>query len=160
MPFRVIVGFTLLQLVWTGAVYGLTWAGVVGILFPVPIMLLVPMRQYLLPRAIRPEHLAELDAQTDELAEALEHQRALEEAVLVGLEPAVPEEQPSSAEEWELELHGSAHLRAVRHVSQETLRRRRQSLEQAAEAEPPSAVPGSQRNDEPTTRHTDAADGV
>ena len=30
VPFRVIVGFTLLQLVWTGAVYGLTWAGVAG----------------------------------------------------------------------------------------------------------------------------------
>lgn len=77
-------------------------------------MLLVPVRQYLLPRVIRPEYLAELDAQTDQLVEALEHQRALEEAVLVGLEPPVPKDQPSSEEEeWELELHGSGHLRAA-----------------------------------------------
>jgi hypothetical protein len=124
-------------------------------------MLLVPVRQYLLPRVIRPEYLAELDAQTDELVEALEHQRALEEAVLVGLEPPVPEDQPSSEEEeWELELHGSGHLRAVHRVSQETLRRRRQSLEQAAGAEQGNAVPGSPRGDEPTAKQTDAADGV
>ena len=30
VPFRTIVAFTLLQALYTGAVYGLTWAGIAG----------------------------------------------------------------------------------------------------------------------------------
>ena len=44
VPFRIVVAFTCMQLTAVGAIYGLTWAGVAGILFPLPIMALVPIR--------------------------------------------------------------------------------------------------------------------
>lgn len=43
-----------------------------------PIMLLVPIRQYLMPRIFRREHLRELDAMEEELAPPLPHQQALQ----------------------------------------------------------------------------------
>lgn len=46
---RVIVAFTALQFLYVGGVYGITWIHIVGSIFPVPILLLVPIRQYIMP---------------------------------------------------------------------------------------------------------------
>jgi hypothetical protein len=69
VPFRVVARFTLLQLVYLLGVWALTtWAGIAGIAFPLPIMALVPLRQYLLPLLFSRQHLAELDAASYEEA--------------------------------------------------------------------------------------------
>ena len=57
-----IVKFTLLQLAVLAGVYGITWAGIAGILFPVPILLLIPGRQYVMPRLFDAWTLSQLDA--------------------------------------------------------------------------------------------------
>ncbi|WIA30064.1 hypothetical protein OEZ86_000159 [Tetradesmus obliquus] len=63
VPFRVVVRFTLLQLALLLGVWALvTWAGIAGIAFPLPIMALVPLRQYVLPLLFDKKHLASLDA--------------------------------------------------------------------------------------------------
>lgn len=62
VPFPVIARFTVLQLAYTMAIWALvTWAGIAGIAFPLPIMALVPLRLYVLPRLFRPEYLEALD---------------------------------------------------------------------------------------------------
>jgi hypothetical protein len=72
VPFRVVVRFTLLQLVYLLGVWALTtWAGIAGIAFPLPIMALVPLRQYLLPLLFKWQHLAQLDAASYEEAPAI-----------------------------------------------------------------------------------------
>lgn len=71
VPFKVIVCFTLFQLVYMLSCFGITWIPIGGVLFPVLIMLLVPARQYLLPRFFKKEHLQELDAAEYEEATAL-----------------------------------------------------------------------------------------
>jgi hypothetical protein len=69
VPFRVVARFTLLQLVYLLGVWALTtWAGIAGIAFPLPIMVLVPLRQYVLPLLFSRQHLAELDAASYEEA--------------------------------------------------------------------------------------------
>lgn len=51
VPFRATALFTLLQLACLVGIWCLVeFAGVGGIVFPVPIMLLVPLRMYVLPR--------------------------------------------------------------------------------------------------------------
>lgn len=63
VPHRVVVRFTLLQLVYLLGVWALTtWAGIAGIAFPLPIMALVPLRQFVLPRLFDRAHLSQLDA--------------------------------------------------------------------------------------------------
>lgn len=63
VPYKVVVSFTLLQLVYLLSVWALTtWAGVAGISFPIPIMALVPLRQFVLPRVFDRTHLSQLDA--------------------------------------------------------------------------------------------------
>ncbi|PNG99558.1 putative boron transporter 2, partial [Tetrabaena socialis] len=63
VPYATTAAFTLLQILLLAGLWALvTWAGVAGIAFPLPIMALVPVRRYLLPRVFRREHLAELDA--------------------------------------------------------------------------------------------------
>lgn len=50
-PFRQLSAFTAFQAAWLAGVWALvTWAGIAGIAFPVPIMALVPLRMYVLPR--------------------------------------------------------------------------------------------------------------
>lgn len=71
VPFKVIFCFTLFQLVYMLSCFGITWIPIGGVLFPVLIMLLVPARQYLLPRLFKKEHLQELDAAEYEEATAL-----------------------------------------------------------------------------------------
>ncbi|KAG2432811.1 hypothetical protein HXX76_008545 [Chlamydomonas incerta] len=63
VPFAVTAAFTGLQVALLAGVWALvTWAGVAGVAFPLPIMALVPLRAFVLPRLFRPEHLRELDA--------------------------------------------------------------------------------------------------
>lgn len=62
VPFKIITVFTLFQLIYLVACYAITWIPLAGVLFPVFIMLLVPIRQYFLPRFFEAQHLAELDA--------------------------------------------------------------------------------------------------
>lgn len=58
-----VVRFTALQLALLLGVWALvTWAGIAGISFPLPIMALVPLRQYVLPLLFDRKHLASLDA--------------------------------------------------------------------------------------------------
>jgi hypothetical protein len=45
-----------------------------GVAFPLPIMALVPVRQYLLPRVFKPGHLTHLDAAEYEQAPPLAEQ--------------------------------------------------------------------------------------
>lgn len=80
VPFKTISFFTILQLFIVGGIYGLTWAGLAGVLFPIPIMLLVPFRQFIMPRLFDPTHLDELDKITEEAVDALPHEEAIREA--------------------------------------------------------------------------------
>ncbi len=51
VPFGTVAAFTALQFALLAGVWALTtFGGVASFLFPVPIMLLVPLRQYVLPR--------------------------------------------------------------------------------------------------------------
>lgn len=50
---------------------------VVGIAFPIAIMLLVPIRQYLMPLLFSPEHLRELDMADYEEAPPISHKDAI-----------------------------------------------------------------------------------
>ncbi|CAM8982305.1 unnamed protein product [Rhodiola kirilowii] len=62
VPFKTIAGFTLFQTAYLLMCFGLTWIPLAGVLFPLLIMLLVPVRQYLLPKFFKGAHLQELDA--------------------------------------------------------------------------------------------------
>lgn len=72
VPYAVVVRFTLIQLVYLLGVWALTtWAGIAGIAFPLPIMALVPIRQFLLPRLFDRGYLSQLDAAEYEEAPAV-----------------------------------------------------------------------------------------
>ncbi|KAK9842830.1 hypothetical protein WJX74_003059 [Apatococcus lobatus] len=60
-PQRKLFLFTLLQGLGTGAAYGITWIPIAGIVFPVPILLMVPIRQYLYPYIFGRPFLQDLD---------------------------------------------------------------------------------------------------
>lgn len=78
--FRTILSFTSVQLLLLAGVWALTYfAGVAGSLFPLPILALIPIRVYLLPRIFREHELEELDNKTWEEAEALPHEMAIQE---------------------------------------------------------------------------------
>ncbi|KAI4316291.1 hypothetical protein L6164_024285 [Bauhinia variegata] len=62
VPFKTIAAFTVLQFLYFLLCFGVTWIPVGGILFPLPFFLLIPIREYLLPRLFNPSHLQELDA--------------------------------------------------------------------------------------------------
>ncbi|KAK8686760.1 hypothetical protein V6N13_125779 [Hibiscus sabdariffa] len=62
VPFKTIATFTLFQTVYLLVCFGLTWIPIAGVLFPLLIMLLVPVRQYLLPKFFKGAHLQDLDA--------------------------------------------------------------------------------------------------
>eukprot|EP01024_Parvocaulis_polyphysoides_P025948 TRINITY_DN2361_c0_g1_i1.p1 TRINITY_DN2361_c0_g1~~TRINITY_DN2361_c0_g1_i1.p1 ORF type:complete len:435 (+),score=39.64 TRINITY_DN2361_c0_g1_i1:71-1375(+) len=85
VPFRVVVWFTLFQLTYMLMVWGVTWAGIAGILFPVPIMLLIPIRMYVMPKLFKKEHLAELDAADYEEAPGVPHSEVVQVASLQGV---------------------------------------------------------------------------
>jgi hypothetical protein len=70
VPFKTIATFTIFQTVYLLICFGLTWVPIAGLLFPVMIMLLVPVRQYMLPKFFIGEHLQDLDAAEYEEAPA------------------------------------------------------------------------------------------
>ncbi|GLT66107.1 hypothetical protein SLA2020_384960 [Shorea laevis] len=62
VPFRTITVFTIFQTLYLLLCFGITWIPMVGVLFPLVIMLLIPIRQYLLPKFFKGAHLQDLDA--------------------------------------------------------------------------------------------------
>jgi hypothetical protein len=69
VPFKIITTFTLFQALYLAACFGITWIPLAGVLFPLLIMLLVPVRRYILPKFFKAAHLQELDrAEYEEVA--------------------------------------------------------------------------------------------
>lgn len=64
IPFRTIAKFTGIQLLALGLIYGITWSPA-AISFPVFILLLVPLRNVVLPRVFTKEQLELLDSDQD-----------------------------------------------------------------------------------------------
>ncbi|KAM3218352.1 putative boron transporter 7 [Capsicum annuum] len=62
VPFKYIVKFTVLQLLYFLICFGVTWIPVAGILFPLLFFLLIAIREHVLPKFFPPEYLKELDA--------------------------------------------------------------------------------------------------
>lgn len=62
VPFKATATFTIFQLVYMLSCYGITWIPIGGVLFPVLLMLLIPVRQFVLPRLFKREYLQELDS--------------------------------------------------------------------------------------------------
>ncbi|KAJ4786679.1 HCO3- transporter family [Rhynchospora pubera] len=62
VPFKTIAYFTLFQTAYLLVCFGITWIPIAGVLFPLMIMLLVPVRQYILPKMFKGAHLTDLDA--------------------------------------------------------------------------------------------------
>ncbi|XP_022633195.1 boron transporter 1 isoform X5 [Vigna radiata var. radiata] len=62
VPFKAVAMFTLFQTAYLLLCFGLTWIPIAGVLFPMLIMLLIPVRQYFLPKFFKGAHLQELDA--------------------------------------------------------------------------------------------------
>ncbi|KAK7337566.1 hypothetical protein VNO77_18148 [Canavalia gladiata] len=71
VPFKTIATFTIFQTVYLLVCFGLTWVPIAGVMFPLMIMLLVPVRQYLLPKFFKGAHLQDLDAAAYEEQTAL-----------------------------------------------------------------------------------------
>jgi len=137
VPTSITTRFTLLQIVLLLIVWGITFAGFIGIIFPIVIMLLVPMRQYLMPKAFSPEHLRELDMAEYEEAAAIEP----DEAITAGLSSMGEDE--IMRERLDQEIIGTA---VKHHVTREEIQRRRQSAEEAVDV----------RMDETQHRHGDS----
>ncbi|KAL5158000.1 putative boron transporter 2 [Glycine soja] len=62
VPFKTIAVFTAFQTAYLLVCFGITWVPIAGVLFPLMIMLLVPVRQYILPKFFKGAHLQDLDA--------------------------------------------------------------------------------------------------
>ncbi|GAB4830621.1 Boron transporter 1, variant 2 [Ancistrocladus abbreviatus] len=71
VPFKTIAVFTIFQTIYLLVCFGITWIPIAGVLFPLMIMLLVPVRQYILPKLFKGAHLQELDAAEHEESPAL-----------------------------------------------------------------------------------------
>ncbi|KAH0933913.1 hypothetical protein HID58_011030 [Brassica napus] len=71
VPFKTMAMFTLFQTGYLLVCFGITWVPVAGVLFPLMIMFLVPVRQYVLPNFFKGAHLQDLDAAEYEEAPAL-----------------------------------------------------------------------------------------
>ncbi|RXH96220.1 hypothetical protein DVH24_008724 [Malus domestica] len=79
VPFKTIVAFTLFQTAYLLLCFGLTWIPIAGVLFPLLIMLLVPVRQYFLPKFFKRAHLQDLDAAEYEEAPSITLNLSLED---------------------------------------------------------------------------------
>ncbi|CAN1196406.1 Boron transporter 1 [Linum perenne] len=88
VPFMGIATFTIFQTAYLLVCFGLTWVPVAGVMFPLMIMLLVPVRQYLLPKFFKSAHLQDLDAAEFEEAPALPYDLATETELGAGAENA------------------------------------------------------------------------
>ncbi|OWM62825.1 hypothetical protein CDL15_Pgr020119 [Punica granatum] len=84
VPFKAIVTFTLFQTAYLLVCFGLTWVPIAGVMFPLMIMLLVPVRQYILPKFFKGAHLQDLDAAEYEEAPALPFNMAAESELGTG----------------------------------------------------------------------------
>ncbi|KAJ3681322.1 hypothetical protein LUZ60_015811 [Juncus effusus] len=62
VPFKTIATFTLFQTAYLLVCFGITWIPIAGVLFPLMIMLLVPVRQYIMPKLFKGAFLTDLDA--------------------------------------------------------------------------------------------------
>ena len=71
VPFKSIATFTIFQTIYLLTCFGLTWIPIAGVMFPMLIMLLVPVRQYFLPKFFKGAHLQDLDAAEYEEAPGL-----------------------------------------------------------------------------------------
>ena len=71
VPFKTIATFTIFQTIYLLICFGLTWVPIAGVMFPMMIMLLVPVRQYFLPKFFKGVHLQDLDAAAYEEQTAL-----------------------------------------------------------------------------------------
>ncbi|KAG6648062.1 hypothetical protein CIPAW_07G121900 [Carya illinoinensis] len=78
VPFKTIATFTIFQTTYLLICFGLTWVPIAGLMFPLMIMLLVPVRQYFLPKFFKGPHLQDLDAAEYEEAPALPFNLATE----------------------------------------------------------------------------------
>ncbi|KAG0562224.1 hypothetical protein KC19_9G128000 [Ceratodon purpureus] len=85
VPFKVTAAFTIFQLVYMVSCYAITWIPIGGVLFPVLIMLLIPARQFLLPRFFKRQYLQELDCAEYEEVAPLSLNEAVKEAEANGL---------------------------------------------------------------------------
>ncbi|XP_038685962.1 boron transporter 1-like isoform X1 [Tripterygium wilfordii] len=79
VPFKTIAAFTLFQTAYLLMCFGITWIPIAGVLFPLLIMLLVPVRQYLLPKFFKGAHLQDLDAAAYEEGPSVSFNMAFEE---------------------------------------------------------------------------------
>lgn len=79
VPFKTIATFTLFQAAYLLLCFGLTWIPIAGVLFPLLIMLLVPVRQYMLPKFFKRAHLQDLDAAEYEEAPAIAFNMSFED---------------------------------------------------------------------------------
>ncbi|KAL5859306.1 hypothetical protein ACOSQ4_000602 [Xanthoceras sorbifolium] len=84
VPFTTIAIFTIFQTVYLLICFGLTWVPIAGVMFPLMIMLLVPVRQYFLPKFFKGVHLQDLDAAEYEEAPALPFTLATESEIGAG----------------------------------------------------------------------------
>ncbi|XP_047316650.1 boron transporter 1-like [Impatiens glandulifera] len=82
VPFKTIAFFTIFQTSYLLACFGLTWVPIAGLLFPLMIMLLVPVRQYILPKLFKGAFLQDLDAAEYEEAPAVPFESTAEVEVL------------------------------------------------------------------------------
>jgi hypothetical protein len=78
VPFKTIATFTLFQTAYLLLCFGLTWIPIAGVLFPLLIMLLVPVRQYVLPKFFKGAHRQDLDAAEYEEAPAVSYNMTFE----------------------------------------------------------------------------------
>lgn len=88
VPFKTIALFTIFQALYLGVCFGITWIPIAGVLFPLMIMLLVPVRQYILPKFFKGVHLQDLDAAEYEESPALPFNLATEMELASGATPA------------------------------------------------------------------------
>ncbi|GKU87108.1 hypothetical protein SLEP1_g1558 [Rubroshorea leprosula] len=84
VPFKTIALFTIFQTIYLLICFGLTWVPIAGVMFPLMIMLLVPVRQYCLPKFFKGPHLQDLDAAEYEEAPALPFTLATETEIGAG----------------------------------------------------------------------------
>ncbi|XP_008781062.2 probable boron transporter 2 [Phoenix dactylifera] len=78
VPFKTIAIYTLFQTTYLLMCFGITWIPIAGVLFPLLIMLLIPVRQYALPKFFKGLHLTDLDAAEYEESPALAFNMAAE----------------------------------------------------------------------------------
>ncbi|XP_044501904.1 probable boron transporter 2 [Mangifera indica] len=84
VPFKTIAVFTVFQTIYLLTCFGLTWIPIAGVMFPMMIMLLVPVRQYILPKFFKGAHLQDLDAAAYEESPALPFNLATERELGAG----------------------------------------------------------------------------